>query len=242
MKIPELKGYGKIGTGKYRLLNYIIDISELNGKGIKYIRSKNDLILADSLVIGSSDVVIVPIYPVLVPKKITDYVLVELDRKIEIAPSAKTEFYIQIPVDIAVYAYRDKDFTIIDIIPGYKPKYALYGSPNEGVIARYMRTSIYNSEPTPEIGKAVALVRVRNKTRGWVTLTKILVHSNNLRLYYEEGSWRACIQKLNVVVDSRSTASVTYEGITCTGVKPIDDPLGLKPPRIVYKTSMLWGI
>jgi len=242
MEAFKLKGYGRIGVGRYKLLNYTIEITDFNGEGIKYARSENGSILADSLVIGSHDVVIVPIYPVLVPKRITEYVLVELDRKVNIAPRAETGFYVQIPMDIAVYAYKDRDFTILDLIPGYNPKYTLYGSPNEGIIARYIKTSIYNDEPKPEVGKAISLVRVHNKTREWVTLTKILLHSGNLRLYYEEGSWRACVQELNVTIDSKSTASVAYGEVTCKGMKALDDPPSLRPSRIVYKTNMLWGI
>jgi len=242
MRAVDLKGYGKIGVGRYKLLNYFIEITDFNGKGVKYTRSENGSILADSLVIGSHDVTIVPMYPVLVPKRITEYVLVELNKRVDIAPSTNTEFYVQVPVDIAVYAYRGKNFTIVDLIPGYNPKYTLYSNPNEGIIARYIKTGIHDHEPKAEIGKAIALVRVRNKTREWVALTKVLLHSGNLRLYYEEGSWRACVQELNVAIDSKSTASVTYREVTCRDVKPVDDPPGLRPPRIVYKTNMLWGI
>jgi len=243
METIELKGYGRVNVGKYKLQDYAIEIADQEGKGVKYARiSKDGSVLANSIVVGSKSVNIVPIYPVLYPKRITDFVLVEFENRIDIAPGTETNFYVYIPVDIAVYAYRGRSFTIVDIIPGYNPKYTLYGSPDEGVVARYMRTSTYDKQPKPEIGKAISLVRVRNKTREWVTLTKILVHSANLKLYYEEGSWKACVQKLDVTIDSNSTASVTYGEAFCKGLKLIDDPPQLRPSKMMYKTSMLWGI
>ena len=237
-----ISGYGRIGSGTYKLDEHVISIKGVGERNILYTRALDKDVVCEQVIVGSTELVLIPMYPVLIPKNITNYILVELDRKTSIAPGSETNFYIKIPVDIAVYAYYGREYTMIDIIPCSKPKYVLYGTPSEGVIARYTRSRVYMEEPEPEKGKALVSIRVRNKTREWTVLTKILMDASNLRLHYTNGSWRACVQEIEVSIDSLTTATVSYGEVPWRGLKAIDDPPGLKPPRIMFRTDMMWGI
>ncbi|ABN70051.1 Protein of unknown function DUF432 [Staphylothermus marinus F1] len=238
-----LNGYGVLGIDKeYIVGKYLLSLEKIRDEIIVYRRSINNNVLVEQKIIGFDKVLITPFYPVLLPRKITSFVLVDFSEKIRLAPNSYTEIYIYIPVDIAVYVYRDTNFDIIDVIEGADPKYALYGSTSMGVIARYSVSKTYVSEPEPVFGKAVSLLKIHNTLDEWVLFTQILLDSNNLSIYYREKSWKAYTQEINVTINSKTTASIKYGRSFRKGLRRIDDPKDFKPPRISPGTEMLWGI
>jgi len=242
----SVNGYGDIGVGEYSIGDNMVSIVSVSGKKFLYKRVSGGVVVCEKIIAGFTELRLVPLYPLLYPKYITDYILVELEKTIDIAPGIEIDFYIEVPVDIALYAYHGREFRVIDSIPLSKPKYTLYGKPSEGVIARYTRSPIHANKPSPAMGKALGCVKARNKTREWVTLSKILLSADNLRLHYREGSWMACIQDIEVNIDSPQTATVTYSKPSWEDVKPIDEPPIFRQPRIqtrlILRTDMLWGI
>ncbi len=230
--------------GEYVIGEYKIVISPRDKDVFIYTRTympRKETILS-KVVVGLERTLVIPMYPVLVPKKITNYVLIDFEKSVEIAPFSQTHIVIQVPVDIAIYVYKKNEFSILDVFPVARTKYTLYGHPNEGVIARYSVSRVYFEEPEPQIGYSVAHLIIRNKTKEWVEVSKVLLDSHILRLYYITGTWSSYVQDIIMTIISRSTAIITYGDIRVRNVVAIDDPPDLKPPRILPKTEMLWGI
>ncbi len=245
--------YGEIGFGDYMVAGYKLIFKKVNGKHLLYRRIGDGDVIVEKIVYGFEKIMFIPMYPVLTPKYITNYVLVEFETPIHIAPTDTTSSYIELPVDIAVYVYRDRVFTIIDVIPYTYPKYTLYGDPFNGHIARYYRTPIYHSTTTgseesiyhtitSRLGRALVRILFRNRTGEWVTVSRVLLDMSPLKIFYKPGTIEAYTQELLMIIDSPSTASIGYGDPFVADAIPVDDPPELRQPRIMLKTDMLWGI
>ncbi len=197
-------------------------------------------------IVGLDKLILQPIYPVLIPKRLTTYILVKYNDVVMIAPGGRLEYYILMPVDIAILSVRNQSYSLIDVFNVGKVKYTLYGSVESGVIARYAESKIYFGEEDAlddlNIGLALVKIRASNKSREWVTLTKILLEANPLKLYYEENTWRAYSRLINININSPRTATVTYSSSPKPGLMEVIDPPELKVPFMAQKTSMLWGL
>ncbi|ADM27588.1 Protein of unknown function DUF432 [Ignisphaera aggregans DSM 17230] len=185
---------------------------------------------------------LVPIYPVFYPRFITQYILCEFDKSIAVASGSSMVVHIEIPIDVAVYAYSKNSFTILDVLPLHlKPKLVLYGPINGGVLARYCKTKLVDPATVPELGWALSKLVLRNNTNSVVTVRKVLLDSSPLRLYYAPGKWLVYTQEITLNIVSSSSAIVSYGQPFIEGVQPIDDPPELRPPRIHNRTDMFWG-
>ncbi len=238
-------GYGVLDRGRFVVGDYVLVVEEF-GEGLRYSRFFGKRLVFDSFIVGASRLVLVPIYPVLVPKKITRFVLVEYSGFVDVGPGHSVSFYIYVPVDFAVYSYGSRGYDVVDVFKGVNPKYAVYGPTlglerGEAIIARYYKSEIYYEDPGPRPGLAVTRVHVVNNTDSWVRVSRILIDSNIAILYYEPGSWRACIQELEMNINTSSTATIRYGEPIYGMLRRIDDPKDLKPPRIGALTEMLWG-
>lgn len=241
--VQVLEGYGVLDIDEqYSIGKYVVLLEKMSGGGVIYRRLLNNNVLVEEKIIGYDKFLATPFYPVLLPRRITNFILVDFIEKIRLAPGSYAEIYVYIPVDIAVYVYRDRYFDIIDVIEGTDPKYALYGSTSMGIVARYMASKTFTEEPEPVFGKAVSLLKIHNPLDEWIIFTQILLDSNNLALYYEERSWRAYTQEIHVTINSKTAASIKYGRPFREGLRRIDDPKDFKPPRISPGTEMLWGI
>ncbi len=240
MVLQSLK-YGNVEFGEYVIDGHRALFREIGKDRILYRRFVGEEIVLERIVFGYEKIMIVPVYPALTPKYITNYLLLEFKTPIHIAPGSMTYVYVEVPIDIAIYVYMDKVFTVLDVIPLFEPKYTLYGDPFNGLIARYYSSSIYY-EITPIRGKALAKLTLRNRTNEWVIVTRLLVDMSPLKIFYKPGTSEAYTQELLMVIDSPSTASVGYGDPFVSDIEPIDDPPELRQPRIILKTDMLWGI
>ncbi len=233
--------YGEVEFGEYVIDGYKVLFRKVDGDRILYRRFSGEKVVLERIVFGYEKIMFIPVYPALTPKHVTNYLLLEFKTPVHIAPGSITYVYVEIPIDIAIYIYRDKVFTVLDIISLMEPKYTLYGDPFNGLIARYYSTSIHY-EITPIRGRALAKLTLRNRTNEWVVVTKLLVDMNSLKIFYKPRTIEAYTQELLMIIDSPSTASVGYGDPFVSDIVPIDDPPELRQPRIMLKTDMLWGI
>ncbi len=252
-----IKGYGEIKVqgeldftiGSWRISlarsnrNNVIEYRrEYNGNSKTYIYLKEK----NTKIIGSRKLLLQPIYPVLIPKKLTTNILIKYQNDITIAPGEQLEYYVLMPVDIAILSVKNQSYTLVDVINVKEVKYVLYGSIETGVVARYGASRVYFDKKSVlkdlDVGLAVVKIKVYNKSREWVTLTKVLLEANPLKLYYKEYTWITYSRIINVNVNSPKTATVTYANAPGKELIEIIDPPELRVPFMVLKTSMLWGL
>ncbi len=234
-----------------------------------YVVYRNTCGGVEKILAGKPRLVVLPIYPVLYPKMFTTYILVMLSTPVHLGPEEEVALYIDTPVDVAVYAFQERggperdtamdvlamplkalssmagreEFTIIDVVAPGRVKYTLYGMPETGVLARHHVSSPGPEPPPARLGTAYIRVVFRNRTREWVTVTRILLDARKLRLWYRRGTWEAFYSRAVMTVTSRSTASVDYVSERPSGdAVAVPDPEELRPGRLPVATDMLWGV
>ncbi len=256
-----IKGYGTIELNENieaRLGSWALHLI-LKENSIEYTRravagkrSYNVIGEKKTRIVGSDNIILQPLYPVLLPKKITTSILIEYDEKITLAPGEQVEYYLLMPVDLAVLSVKHGYYSLVDVFNVGRIKYTLYGQVEitipggTGIVARYASSKIFFNEKNAldKLDAGLALVRVKayNKSREWVTLSKILLEANPLKLYYEEHTWRAYSRDIVLSISSPKTAAIIYSNPPKPGVVEVIDPPELKVPLISSKTTMSWGL
>ncbi len=178
-----------------------------------------------------------PLPPVNVPVRLFNHIYFKLENSIAIGPDEEVEGFIAMPVEVGVFASSEGG--VIDILSPKPPKYALYGSPEQGLIGRYVRTRFYKSRFDADSFTAVTPVVIANTTDNWVEVTKIVVPATRVRLYYRDSSVRAA--RINMSVTSQATATVSVTDKAPRGyveVPPYRQEVALGLGRF----TMEWGI
>ncbi len=235
-----MKGYG-VFEGTVEILDFKI-FAKREDEFVKYTRIWPGGSVT-KMIFRPTRLELAPIYPVLLPRLITTYIHVKLIEPILVPARGEALIYIKIPVDLAVYAYGPyRRFSIIDIFSIKKIKYTLYGIPDRGLIARYCESLPYTFIPDMMCGEAVSLIQIRNRYNDWVEVGRILLDAQILKLYYLPGTCKAYTQAIVMVTNSPVTATIYYGRKIEPQARPIHDPPGLRPPRLLAKTEMLWGL
>ncbi|RME62901.1 MAG: DUF432 domain-containing protein, partial [Nitrospirae bacterium] len=184
------------------------------------------------LLILSKDVgfLVNPIEPVNLPKKLTHYLYIELQRKVVLAPKERTVFYIKFPVEVSVFVSKKKgQWDSIDIFTLAPQKYTLYGEITSGCLCRYYSSDVFYTMPEVEFLKeGVLLVDAKNSTNEWVAVTRLVFDAHHMKIYY--GSEKVSMQ---------AQVEVTSEMVAETSFK--DRPLkkGMKKSLELYLTRKI---
>ncbi len=191
----------------------------------------------DKLFTCGDSVYLYPLPPVNVPVRMFNHVYFKLENSIAIGPDEEVEGFIAMPVEVGVFASSEEG--VIDIMSPKPPKYALYGSPEQGLIGRYVRTRFYKSRFDADPFTAVTPVVIANTTDNWVEVTRIVVPAARIKLYYRDSNVRAARINMNVTSHATATVSVTDKAPRgYVGVPPYRQEVALGLGRF----TMEWGI
>jgi uncharacterized protein len=128
-------------------------------------------------------IVISPVEPVNLPKEVTKYLEIRF-TPIAIEPESVQEFYLKFPVEIGVFLDGVGD--VLDIVGLTRAKYSLYGSPDDGIITRYYESLVYNRIPECDpLREGALFLTVRNSSRGWAEVSRVVIDCSSLSLYYK---------------------------------------------------------
>ncbi|HEX38311.1 MAG TPA: DUF432 domain-containing protein [Candidatus Cloacimonetes bacterium] len=142
----------------------------------------NKIILVDK-----ARVLINPVEPINLPKHITNYLMLEFDKNLTIAPHQEKSFFATFPIEIGIFIFKRREFEPIDIISLLPAKYSLYGDPRIGVVARYHKTEIYSQQPeVDKLHYGIIHITVRNSDAQWNTISKLVLNAYGMKLFYNE--------------------------------------------------------
>jgi hypothetical protein len=111
------------------------------------------------------------------PKKISSHVYLKFTSPIVLDQQSSTEFYTAFPIEITVYRQSGEEELMLDAFSLSKPKYALYGSPEKGILCRFAIADIWSSreESKPvKYKEALAHVVVKNDIDNIVSISKLV--------------------------------------------------------------------
>lgn len=191
----------------------------------------------DKLFTCGDSIYLYPLPPVNVPVRMFNHIYFKLENSIAIGPGEGVEGFIAMPVEVGVFASSGGG--VIDIVSPKPPKYALYGSPEQGLIGRYVRTRFYKARFEASPFTAETPLVITNSTDEWVEVTRIVVPAARVRLYYRDSSVRAARINMNVTSHTTATVSVTDKAPRgYVGVPPYRQEIALGLGRF----TMEWGI
>ncbi|ABM80835.1 DUF432 domain-containing protein [Hyperthermus butylicus] len=125
--------------------------------------------------------------PVYYPEHVTSYVMVRFEEPIVVDKGASTNFWVHIDFDVVVVAGSEEDpARVVDAFPSTgRGKYALYGPPNRGLLARYVRAQPL-MEPVTEQCRGLARVVIVNQGLQAVEVTRVVFPALHAPVYFDE--------------------------------------------------------
>jgi hypothetical protein len=171
----------------------------------------------------SRKIVVNPVEPVNLPREVTRFLEVHF-TPVAIEPDSSELVYITFPVEIGVFLESKGDFDVLDIFTLSRPKYSLYGPPEEGVITRYHESAVSGTPPEVDpLKEGIIALSISNASRNWIEVTRAVFDCSSLFLYY--GDYVSVVARMNIL--SRGIADVRSEDL------PLSE--GMTPSVLVIK-------
>lgn len=161
-----------------------IDVNQKD-RIFNYSRVCNDEKFNIKLSSAGGRIIINPVEPVNLPKKITQFFEVGFD-KIVMPPESYETYYLKFPVEIGVFYSSRKDISVIDLFSLSNHKYSLYGTPKEGTIVKYCYSDIYYDFPeTDPLREGVIALDVINNEKEIIEISKAVFDSYGMKIFYD---------------------------------------------------------
>jgi len=178
-------GHHELSEFSTKIGDYSIRFERENGF-YRYIRENGDkkekYVLSDT-----GKVIINPVEPVNLPKKITNFLQIKLNKNFIAEPKSWAEVYLTFPVEIAIFIAAKKSIGLIDVFSLNKPKFTLYGDPRTGVICRYWESEAYKEIPdVDKYWNGVLKLRITNSDDDWVELSNVVLDVYGMKIYYDD--------------------------------------------------------
>ncbi len=134
------------------------------------------------------NVLINPVEPVNLPKKISSHLLIHLEKPLVLAPKERTTVYLKFPIEIAVILEQDKNYRVIDIFTLTQNKYTLYGSITNGIVCKYWNSPVYFEIPKKldPLKEGVIEMKIWNIDNDWVDVKDIVINAFDMKIYYSK--------------------------------------------------------
>lgn len=195
----------------------------------------------EKILLKNSEIILNPIEPVNLPKSITNYLLIQFEKPIILEPASSIEVFLTFPIEIGVFITKNESFEDVDIFSFLKPKFALYGAPRGGVIARYWHSGVFSKIPKVDpIENGVMKLGIKNLSDSWCEVTKAVFDVYGMKIYYNE-NLVSSIAELRL--HSRRVAETIFvdKPLLNGMMKAIELYIAKKIPILSTKFTMEWG-
>jgi uncharacterized protein len=157
-----------------------IEINSI-GSSLSYRRYAGSELAAESMIVSNEDPIIIgvfPIPPLFTPTAVAKNVYLKFRTPVVVDQRSRAVVYARMPIEIGVYRQSKDEEMLIDAFSRRSQQYALYGSPESGVVCRYTETEIGTSsddiKPT-KYEEALVRVRIKNDIDNVVKVSKVII-------------------------------------------------------------------
>lgn len=159
---------------------------ERDGKLFRYVR-EGDGRVEKNVFSTSGRVIVNPVEPVNLPKRITNFLLVKFSRSFIAEPKSSTEVFLTFPVEIAAFVAAKRSVGLVDVFSLVRPKYTLYGNPRNGIICRFWESDVHFEIPEVEYYReGVMKLRITNSDDDWIEISNLVFDIYGMKIYYDE--------------------------------------------------------
>jgi hypothetical protein len=153
-------------------------------------------LVSESLIATDESPLVVGVFPtpaLLTPKRIANAVYLKFKSPIIVDQKSNAVFYSIMPVEIAIYRQSGDEEILLDAFSLQKTQYALYGSPESGVLCRYKEVEVNTTKDEIEpvrYEEALVRIAIRNSIDKVVKINKVIIPMNNVILdHAHDDSW-----------------------------------------------------
>lgn len=169
-----------------------------------YQRFENEKLVVEKVIASDRPLVlsIFPVAPLNTPAKYGSHMLLKLITPLVLDPKSHVDAYLTMPIEIGIIRSSEGDVQIIDSFSVGRPKYALYGNPEAGILCRYYETRINSEIPrvTP-YSEAVVRAHFHNYTEKINTINRIVFPIESADFYYLKNE--AYYSDIEVVINEK---------------------------------------
>ena len=187
----------------------IISLKDNEDDSFLYQRSNNNKVITSTMFSskkGKVDLAVVPIRSIQMPEQLSRHIMVKLNSPLVIAPNSKVIHYLTMPIEVGVFTITKNISYLIDAFSLSLPKYALYGSTDLGYICRFHASSISPVMNAKQYEEAVVIMKFKNNTINWVTISKIVMDAYLVDLYIKDDI--VYLEDCEMSIDDGDVASV----------------------------------
>lgn len=232
--------------GSYKLSELDVSVRDLRiwveKDGVYRYRRRLGNAEVEKIFLRDQEIILNPVEPVNLPRSITNYLFIQLSKPIVVEPVSSVEIYTTFPIEIGVFVAKGSILEDIDVFSFLNPKYALYGEPRGGVIARFWQSDVFSKQPNVDpLENGIMKLRIQNLSDYWCEVSKVVFDIYAMKIYYSDEVVSSIAE---MRIHSRKIAETTFldkpmfEGMR----KAIELYTARKIPILATKFTMEWGV
>ena len=161
-----------------------------------------------NLLINNGKIILNPVEPLNIPKSLTTYLLIKLEKTLVLEPKSTKKVFLKFPLEIGVYLSNSQDLQVLDVFTLTKPKFTVYGDPRNGVLCKHWKSDIYTSIPSVvPVYEGVIQLKIENTNPDWIEITKAVFNAYGMKIYYND---RMAAMKAKMKIRSGSIADTDF--------------------------------
>lgn len=192
--LNEARGSYELAIGESRI-SMVANGSSSSGLFYRRYSEAGELV-SESLVASDENTLVLGVFPsppLYTPKCIANNMYLKFKSSIIVDQKSDVVLYTTMPIEIAVYRQSRDEEILLDAFALQRQKYAVYGSPEAGVVCRYNEVEVKSNkdEISPARYKeALVRIAIRNEIDNIVKVNKVIIPMDNTLLnHVHDDSW-----------------------------------------------------
>lgn len=151
------------------------------GSSLSYKRYVGSELAAEAMVVSNEDPVIIGVFPnppLFTPAAVAKNLYLKFRTSMVVDQGSQAVVYAKMPIEIGVYRQSKDEEMLIDAFSRRPQQYALYGSPESGVVCRYTETEISTNNDDIKPAKyeeALVRIRIKNDIDNVVKVSRVII-------------------------------------------------------------------
>lgn len=192
-----------------------------------YMRHAGSELAAEARIVSDEEHVIIGIFPnppLYTPKAVAKNLYLKFKSPVIVDQKSEVVIYAKMPIEIGVYRQSKDEEVLLDAFSLRHQQYALYGSPESGVVCRYTETEVSTTEDEIKPVKyeeALVRIKIKNEIDNIVKISKVIVPMEDVILdHAHDDSWLS--GTIEMTLDSAFGEDIVNVRLSHTKVKRSD--------------------
>jgi hypothetical protein len=228
--LADLLGQHRLSAG---IKDYQLELGDSKiiidsaGSALTYRRYTGSELASEVMIVSDEDPVIIGVFPsppLFTPKNVAKNVYLKFKSPVIVDQRGEAVVYAKMPIEIGVYRQAKDEEILLDAFSLGRQQYALYGSPESGVVCRYVETEVSTDKDKITIEdyrEASVRIRISNTIDNVVKVSKVIVPMEGVILdHARDESWLP--GSVEMTLDSAFGKEVVNVRLSDTQVKKTD--------------------